>query len=355
MQIHQFHGVVAYGDAIGNHILSLQRMLRKMGHTSEIFSEFVQRGFESRTRPCTKYHKYSASGNVLLCHFSIGYPPQTMSWLQSIPDRKVLVYHNITPHQYFAGVSDTFYENARAGREQLQQMCSLTQAGWGDSDYNRRELVQLGWQQTAVLPIVFDPAMYQLKPDRAVLKKCQSLEGPKVLFVGRLVPNKKYKDLILTFYYLKRIEPRARLFLVGTADHMESYLDYLQALIKRLDLDDVIITGHVSRSELVAYYRTADIYLSMSEHEGFGVPLLESMYFDVPVVAFSAAAVPETMGDAGVLLTQKDHAAIAELVSMLTHNDSLRARILERQRERWQSFTPGAQMDQLQHCLEMLG
>jgi glycosyltransferase involved in cell wall biosynthesis len=354
VQIHQFHGVVAYGDAIGNHILNLQRMLRKLGHTSEIFTGSAQRNFEGRAWPFTKYHKFSSPDNVLLCHFSIGYSTQVMSWLQSIPDRKVIIYHNITPHQYFAGISETFYENARAGREQLRQLCMLTQAGWGDSDFNRRELVQIGWQQTAVLPIVFEPAMHQLKPSRAVLKRYQPTTGPNMLFVGRLAPNKKFEDLILTLYHLKHIEPQARLFLVGTADQMETYQDYLQALIKRLNLDNVILTGHISRKELVAYYQVADVYLSMSEHEGFGMPLLESMYFDVPVVAFNAAAVPETMGGAGILVTRKDHAVIAELVSLLARDTTLRTRVLERQRRRWQEFTPEALMPQLQHCLETI-
>jgi glycosyltransferase involved in cell wall biosynthesis len=354
VQVHQFHGVVAYGDAIGNHILSLQRMLRESGHTSEIFSEFAQRGFESRARSYAKYHKFSSPDNVLLCHFSIGYSPQVLAWLQNLPDRKVLVYHNITPPRYFAGISETFYEETRQGREQLGRLCPLTQAGWGDSDFNRLELEKIGWRQTAVLPIIFEPARYRVKPDKTLLRRWDSTGGPKVLFVGRLVPNKKYEDLILTFYYLKQCEPQARLFLVGLTDHMRTYLDYLQTLIERLELDDVVFTGHVSREELAAYYHTADVYLSMSEHEGFGAPLLESMYFDLPVTAYGAAAVPETMGNAGILFTRKDHAAVAELISLIARDDALRTRILERQRERWQAFTPEALTPRLQHCLEML-
>lgn len=354
MQIHQFHGVVAYGDAIGNQILSLQRMLRKMGHTSEIFSEFAQHNFENKTRPYVKYHKFSSADNVLLCHFSIGYSSQVLAWLQSVPDYKVIIYHNITPPHYFAGISETFYEKTHQGRDQLGRLCPLTQAGWGDSDFNRLELVQLGWQQTAVLPIIFEPALYRVRPDKTVLRRWDSTEGPKVLFVGRLVPNKKYEDLILTFYYLKQFEPQARLFLVGLTDQMESYLGYLQALIERLGLRDVVFTGHVSRKELAAYYRAADVYLSMSEHEGFGAPLLESMYFGVPVIAYEAAAIPETLGDAGILVTRKDHAVIAELVSLLAHDGKLRTRILERQRKRWLAFTPDALMPHLQRCLDTI-
>lgn len=355
MQIHQFHGVVAYGDAIGNQILNLQRMLHKLGYKSEVFAEFTQGNFESTTHSYNKYRKFSSTNNVLLCHFSIGYSEKTLYWLKSLPDRKVLIYHNITPHYYFAGVNETFYEASRQGKEQLTYLHTLTQVGWGASDFNRQELARLGWQQTAVLPIVFEPTMYQDKPDTTVLQRWMSTEGPIILFVGRLVPNKKFEDIILTFYYLKKfIQPQAHLLLVGSTDQMERYLAYLQALVEQLDLGDVVFVGHVSRKELVAHYQVADVYLSMSEHEGFGAPLLESMYFDLPVVAYKAAAVPETMGDAGILVTRKDHAAVGELINLIVRDDALRTRILERQRERWQAFTPEALMPQLRHCLEMI-
>lgn len=355
MQVHQFHGVVACGDATGNDILSLQRMLRKMGYASEIFAEFGHRNFESKARHYSKHRKFSSPENVLLCHFSIEYSPESMAWLQRVPDRKVIVYHNITPHHYFAGINETFYERTRSGREQLKQLCALTLAGWGDSDFNRRELVQLGWQRTSVLPIVFEPEMYDIEPDSGVLRRWKSEEALNVLFVSRLVPNKKFEDLILIFYHLKKfIEPRARLFLVGSTDQMEGYLAYLKALVERLGLTDVMFTGHVSREELVAYYRVTDVYLCMSEHEGFGVTLVESMYFGVPVIAYSAAAIPETMGGAGILVARKDYAAIAELINLVVRDSTLRARVVERQRERWKWFTPDAVTIQLQNCLEAI-
>lgn len=354
MDVHQFHGVVSYGDAIGNDVLNLQRMLRDMGHVSDIFAEYPQRNFDSRVRSYREYRKISSPKNVLLCHFSIGYSADVIAWLRQLPDRKVLIYHNITPHHYFAGINDIFYEETYAGRRQLHDLCSLTVAGWGDSEFNRRELAEVGWRQTSVLPIVFAPAMYDIQPDRAVLEHW-GREALNVLFVSRLVPNKKLEDVILVFYYLKKfIEPHARLFLVGSTDQMDRYLAYLQALIRRLDLTDVVFAGHISRSELVAYYRLAHVYLCMSEHEGFGVPLVESMYFDVPVVAFACAAVPETLGAAGVLVTRKDHAAIAECVALLAADQRVRARVIQRQRERWQQFTPAALSGQLGECLETL-
>ena len=353
--VHQFHGVVAYGDAIGNDILNLQKMLRGLGYTSEVFASHPQQKFESRTYHWHKYRKYSSPDNVLLCHFSIGYPPEVLYWLQTLSDRKVLIYHNITPASYFAGISDVFFEETYTGRRQLAQLLPVTAAGWGDSDFNRQELVTIGWQRTAVLPIVFEPQAYQIVPDQTTLDRLNHDRVLNVLFVSRVAPNKKFEDLILTFYYLKKfIESRARLYLIGLPDQMEKYQAYLQALVARLGLDDVHFIGHVSREELVAYYRAADVYLCMSEHEGFGVPLIESMYFDVPVIAYAAAAVPETMGEAGVLFTRKDHAAIAELINLVVRDETLRARLIAQQRQRWPQFTPDALMNCLRNCLETI-
>ncbi len=351
--VHQFHGVVHYGDAIGNDILCLQKMLRGLGYASEVFAVHPQRKFESHTHHWHKYRRYSSPHNILLCHFSIGYPPEVLHWLQTLPDRKVLIYHNITPASYFAGVNDIYFEETYVGRKQLAQLLPLMAAGWGDSDFNRQELVEMGWPRTAVLPIVFEPQLYQLAPDSTTLDRLNHERVLNVLFVSRVVPNKKFEDVILTFYYLKKyIEPRARLYLVGSPDQMEKYAAYLQALVGQLALTDVHFIGHVSREELIAYYRAADVYLCLSEHEGFGVPLIESMYFDVPVVAYAAAAVPETLGAAGVLVTRKDHAVIAELLNLVVRDEALRARLIARQRQRWVQFTPEALKNSLRECLE---
>jgi len=354
IQVHQFHPTVSYGDAVGNHVLSIQRLLRRLGYRSEIFCEHLPTHFEGRARQITQYARYSSPGNILVLHFSLGYSQEVMDWLEQIPDRKVVLYHNITPHTYFAGINDVYLEAAQAGRQQLRQLSTLTEEGWGVSEYNCRELAEHGWTRLGVLPIVFDPARYTARPNRKVLKRWQG--GLNVLFVGRISPNKRFEDLILAFYYLKRfVRPDARLLLVGSAHGLEHYLEFLQALVKRLNLSDVVFTGHVSSSELTAYYRCASLYLSMSEHEGFGVPLLESMYFGVPIVAYRAAALPETLDGSGVLVTSKHYAAVAELIGLLVEDDALRGRIIARQRERLQDFLPEGVEVQLRRLLHRLG
>ncbi len=339
-QVHQFHPTVAYGGAISNQILNLQRLLRRMGYRSEIFCERLPLQFEGQANQIAEYRQRSSSKNLLLLHFSMSYSAEVLSWLEQIPDRKVIVYHNITPHTYFAGISGPHAEAARAGRRQLGHLRELTEAAWGVSAFNCRELAERGWSDLGVLPIIFDPRRYQVRPDRRVQRRLQ--DGPNVLFVGRLVPNKRFEDLILTFYHLKKsVRPDARLLLVGSTQKMDQYLAFLQALIAKLGVADVVFAGHVSTAELVAYYECASVYLSMSEHEGFGVPLLESMHFGVPIIAYKAAAIPETLGNSGIRVTSKDHAAIAELVGLLVEDKGLREKIIHRQRERLRDFLPG--------------
>ena len=353
VQIHQFHPTVSYGDAISNQIQDLQRLLRRMGHRSEIFCEQLPLHFEGRARSILQYAPYSLPGSVLLLHYSLCYSAEVMDWLERIPDGKVLVYHNITPPAFLAGVNPVYYEAAQTGREQLGRLKTMTEAGWGDSTFNCQELAEHGWTHLGVLPIVFDPQRYAVRPDRQVLRRWQG--GVNILFVGRVSPNKRFEDLILTFYYFKRnVRPDARLLLVGATRGMEPYLEYLQALIKQLGLSDMIFAGHVSTEQLAAYYRCASVYLSMSEHEGFGVPLLESMHFGVPIVAYKAGAVPETLGGSGVLVTRKDYAKVAELIGLLVEDEPLRYKIIARQRERLEAFLPGRIQHQLQRLLQDL-
>lgn len=354
MQVHQFHPTVSYGDAISDQIQSLQCLLRRLGHRSEIFCEQLPIHFQGRVQQIAQYARNSSPVSVLLLHFSLGYSPEVIGWLKRTPDRKVLVYHNITPHAYFSGVNDVYLEAAQAGREQLGRLAALTEAGWGDSTFNCQELAERGWSRLGVLPIVFDSKRYAVRPDRRVLQQWQS--GVNILFVGRVSPNKRFEDLILTFYHLKRhVLPNARLLLVGSARGMEPYLEFLQALVKRLGLSDVVFAGHVSTEQLAAYYQCASVYLSMSEHEGFGVPLLESMHFGVPIVAYTAGAVPETLSGSGLMVTRKDHAAVAELIGMLLEDQDWRARIVARQRERLRDFSPEKVEGRLRELLRDLG
>lgn len=321
---------------------------------SEIFSEYPQPSFEVPVQRFHRYRKQASAQNVMFLHYSTGYSPEVLGWVRRLPDRKVLIYHNITPMDYFLGINEHYRETSWAGREQLPILREYVDVAWGVSEFNRQELKAVGFRGTRVLPIIFDPALYRVAADSQTLTRCDE-GGAHLLFVGRVVPNKRLQDVILTFYYFKRrVDPQAHLHLVGSHHQMGPYLAYLQALVAQLNLSDVHFEGHVSTAELVAFYQGADVFLCMSEHEGFGVPLVESMHYGLPVVAYAAAAVPETMGEAGILVEKKDFVSIAELLGLLLEDVTWRERLVRRQREWIRRFSPGTVAAILRNHLEEL-
>jgi glycosyltransferase involved in cell wall biosynthesis len=245
-------------------------------------------------------------------------------------------------------------EVAREGRDQIAELLALVEAAWGDSRYNCLELEERGADGTEVLPIAFDPRRCSVRPDRRVLRQCQG--GINVLFVGRVAPHKRFEDLVLTFAHLQRhVCADSRLLLVGAQHGVDVYVAYLEALIEKLGLRNVIFAGHVGSAQWAAYYQRASVYLSMSEHEGFGVPLLECMHFGVPIVAYRAAAVPETLGGTGILIRRKDYSAVAELIGLLVEDKDLRGRVIARQRARLPDFSPESVKGRLHDLLCALG
>jgi glycosyltransferase involved in cell wall biosynthesis len=285
-------------------------------------------------------------------HFSIG--SEVADLFRLLPNRRVLVYHNITPPEFFRGVNPQVAALCARGREELRALRSHSRLALADSEFNRRELEALGFENTAMLPIVLDPDRYAMRP-------VPSLERPyrdghvNFLHVGRLVPNKRIEDVLKVFYfYRRRINPDSRLFLVGIDTDMEIYAVALRQMIHDLGISGVAFAGRVSQAELVTYYRLAHVYLCMSEHEGFCAPLVEAMHLGVPVIAYAAAAVPETLGDAGALVLRKDFPEIAELAAMVCEDDTLRAEMVAAGRDRARRFFPEVIAPRLRELVEPL-
>lgn len=338
IRVDQFHTAVSTGASVGSVMLNLQQMLRSMGYISDLFCEHLPTHFEGQTKPMQQYLSAASSDDVILLHYSLNYSQVVMDWLRQIPARKVLVYHNITPHTYFLGINPVFLEAAHAGRQRLSEIATQIDVAWGFSEFNCQELESLNFADVRILPIIFNPDQAPVRPDRKVL---QARGDVNILTVGRISPNKCLEDVILTFYYIKQqVSPSARLTIVGAGQGMEPYVTFLQTLVQRLQLSDVEFTGHVSAAQLAAHYQNANIYLSMSAHEGFGIPLLEAMQAGVPVIAYKAGAVPETMGDSGVMVTQKSHAAIAELIGVILEDSDLRKTLVQRQHDQLRNFSP---------------
>jgi glycosyltransferase involved in cell wall biosynthesis len=229
----------------------------------------------------------------------------------------VLVYHNITPPEYFLGVHKDLVKLCFRGRRELTAYVSRCALALGDSEYNRQELAHLGFAQNGVLPVVPGFAHLDLPPNTMTAERFDD-GWTNVMFVGRVIPNKKFEDVIRAFHvYRTRHNPRSRLLLVGSYGGFEKYLAMLHALVARLGTPDVHFLGHVSNEELTALYDVADLFLCASEHEGFCVPLIESFYKGVPVLAFAATAVPATMDGGGVLYDTKDPFEVARLMAAI--------------------------------------
>jgi len=224
------------------------------------------------------------------------------------------------------------------GREEVRRLAPLCRGAIVCSEFSATELRGYGYREVQVVPPVFLDDRYREPPTPTLLSRYQD-GRPNWLFVGRLAPNKGQDALITAFQAYKRLSPSARLFLVGAEEGSKTYRRWLENQIALLGLqEDVHLVGRVSQADLNAYYRLASCFVSMSEHEGFGVPLVESFYFDVPVIAYDAAAVSETLGGTGILLKERNPFLVAELAYLLEHDPSLREAILAAQRERLADF-----------------
>lgn len=313
--VHQVLATLGYGDAIGHEVLGIQEVLRGAGYDSEIFVETADRRLEHLTTDYREMVGAVTPDDILIHHFSIGSRASRTAY--ALPGRMALVYHNITPPEYFLGVHKDLVKLCFRGRRELTAYISRCALALGDSEYNRKELAELGFTETGVLPVVPGFAHLDLPPNTMTAERFDD-GWTNVMFVGRVIPNKKFEDVIRAFHvYRTRHNPRARLLLVGSYGGFEKYLAMLHGLVARLGTPDVHFLGHVSNEELTALYDIADLFLCASEHEGFCVPLIESFYKRVPVLAFAATAVPATMDGGGVLYDTKDPFEVARLMAAI--------------------------------------
>jgi glycosyltransferase involved in cell wall biosynthesis len=337
VEIHQFATSLTYGDAISDEMLEIQKVLREKGYTSEIFTRFCEPRMAKFAKNFKEYTRFSSSDNVVIFHFSIGSPVSKMFF--RIPDRRIMIYHNITPHEFFLDSHRILSRECYKGRLEIKLFSSKVDLALGDSEYNRRELESLGYARTGVLPLLIDFAKFDGRID-PVVHRIYDNGKFTILFVGRVIPNKKFEDVIKTFsVYKKYFNPESQLLLAGDFRGMERYLAALEMLVYELELSDVHFTGRVDFAELLAFFRLADVYLSMSEHEGFGVPLIESFYLGLPVVGYAAGAVEETMNGGGVLIREKDFVRTASLLDGLKRDESLRKRVVRSQKKALEKFS----------------
>jgi L-malate glycosyltransferase len=341
MIINQWVPAAHRGDAIGDSARRVRGILREQGHTSDVFALTIDDDLRSDVRP---YDDPDAKrGEITIFHFAL--PSPMTEAFAALDGVRVLQYHNITPASFFAPYAPALFRLAALGRQELGSLVGRVDLALGDSEFNRQELESLGFGPTGVLPIAVDTDRIANAPRRPALEKILADGLINILFVGRIVPNKRIEDHIrLAEVYKRYVDSYYRFIFVGRYDGVPSYYAQVRALISEFRMlpDRFWFTGPVPDEDLGAFYRWADAYVSLSEHEGFCVPLVEAMAADVPILAYAAGAVPETLGGAGVLFSPKDLEVAAELLGLLVYDPGLRQQVLDGQRRRLADFDRGA-------------
>ena len=336
--INQWVPAAHRGDAIGDSARRVRALLREAGHESELYALTVDDELRDDVRAFAD--PASRRGDITILHYAL--PSAMTEAFGHVGHGRVLQYHNVTPASFFASYDPALFRLAVLGRQELGTLVGRVDLALGDSEYNRQELEHMGFPATAVMPIAVNTARLTGAPGVPALDEILDDGLVTFLFVGRIAPNKRIEDHIrLAEHYKRYVDAYYRFVFVGRYDGVPRYYAMIRALLAEYKIlpDRFIFTGSVPDAELAAYYRSASVYVSLSEHEGFCAPLVEAMAMDVPVLAYSAAAVPDTLGGAGVQFSPKDLEHAAELLGILAFDDDVRDPVLDSQRVRLTHFS----------------
>jgi len=340
MRIDQLVPAFHRGDAIGDEAFELGNFFRARGFASEIFCLTRDVGLEGEARLFTEFPP-PGPDDVTILHFAL--PSPLTGALAGLRSKKAVIYHNITPPEFFADLNPEMARISRVGRQELASLKPHVALSLADSEFNRLELADLGFRNTHVFPLFIDFVKYE-KPASRFVHDLVRDDRVNILFVGRIAPNKKIENLVKTvFYYKKYILPLVRLIVVGKTNTFPTYYRSVVQMADEFFLkpEEIRFIGHVPDEEMFALYRASDVFLSLSEHEGFCLPLVESMIFDLPVIALDSTAVPYTLDGAGILIRDSRPDYVAELVDIVVHNRALKESIVaggRRALDRFKSF-----------------
>lgn len=353
MRVDQLVPAFHRGDAIGDTAFHMKEFFLSQGFHSEIYCLTRDEGVEDACELFSAYGKPDPS-DVTILHYAL--PSPLTAAFAELPSRRVILYHNLTPHEFFEGFSPEMVRISRLGREELTFLVPHVSMALADSEFNRQELVQVGYTKTEVFPLFVDFKKYSWPMNRFMYELFRD-DRTNILFVGRIVPNKKIDDLIrVLFYFKKYISPLVRLIIVGKTSSLPQYYKSLVRLADEFYLkpEEICFTGHIPDDEMFSLYKAADVFLSLSEHEGFGLPFIESMVFDLPIIANDCTAVPFTLDGAGVLIKHKKVDYVAELIDVVVHQENLRQDIILGQRQRLERFKSIDKQDILLRMIDEL-
>jgi glycosyltransferase involved in cell wall biosynthesis len=336
MKVAQILPSLSRGDAIGDFTFFIDEFLKSRGHHSAIFADGIHKSLRGQAQRC---QSADPSGwDLVINHYSIHSEPIEKLYLQC-PGQRSLIYHNVTPDYFFKSYDAAFSELLKNGRQRFSKLAHVTDFSLADSQFNAQELSSLGFANPTVLGIpLSESAVLNARGD-TVIESVLNDGWVNLLFCGRVAPNKCQEDLIrLLAWYQKYVRKRSRLILVGTG--MDAYLEDLDVIAQDLGVrDSVVFAGRVPNTEHAAFFRSAHVFVSMSEHEGFCVPLLEAMAHRVPIVAFEGGAVKETLGGAGLSFAGKDMPLMAEMIEELVTNLFFRRAMIAQQLLRLKDFS----------------
>lgn len=336
MKIVQVLETLSFGDAVSNDAVAMKDVIASMGYETELYAVDIHPKCTSMCKPYSKFPSMQPD-DILIFHNSIG--SDLCFALDKLPCRKIMVYHNVTPPAFFAPYQPLTTTVLEYGLEGTRYLSDKMDYCLAVSEFNKRDLQQMGYTcPIDVLPIIIPFDDYKKAPSKRVLQRYHDGRH-NVVFTGRVAPNKRHEDIIQAFdCYQKLFDPKARLFLVGSYGEGDPYYLRLKAYCEKLKVRNVLFTGHIPFDEILAYYHLADLFVCMSEHEGFCVPLVEAMFFQVPVLAYDSTAIPSTLGGAGLLLQEKDPVLWAACMDRVLRDQQLQKQLVDGQNLRLQDL-----------------
>lgn len=338
MKIVQVMPTISFGDAVSNDAIAIKRALQEMNIKTNIYAENIDarlpKGIAQKYDRMPELNK----NDILIYHLSTG---SMLNYrVAETKARLVVRYHNVTPPAFFEGYNMQLFSLCEEGLKGAVYLSDKAEYCIADSEFNKQDLIRMGYTcEIDVLPILIAFDDYEKKPSNKIIRRYGNDDYVNVLFTGRIAPNKKQENVIAAFYQYQRLfNEKSRLFLVGSYSGTEKYYAKLNGFVEKLGVHNVHFTGHIGFDEILGYYKVADLFLCMSEHEGFCVPLPEAMTFNVPIVAYDSCAIKYTLSGSGFLLSDKDPIVVAEAMQYVLTHDELRKNILKNQRERLEDF-----------------
>lgn len=355
--------VIAYqtvvdGDAVGHDVIEELKTLKEEGVDAYVYAE----NYDSVTRSFISEDSIDLTNEkdtILIYHHAV-YWERGTELLKNAVCKKVIKYHNITPEHFFLPYSLDIFKMCLQGRRQNREIGSINiDMILSDSGFSSKDFIGLGFPEDKIRVLAPFNKIYDIeniKDDTATRNKLS--DGKiNVFFIGRLSPNKGHKGIIYTAYYYKLLFGNNIRFIIagGMDSKLDKYYKELQELIYQLGINDIVeFAGRVSFSELKSYYRGSHIFLLLSEHEGFCIPILESQYFKLPIIAYGTSAVKETIGESQLTYDVLDYETISSAIYTLSGNIEMKNYLTGKGYENFLKYEKGKLKDKFLSCLKEL-